>query len=50
MLLTTQVHHAGLLRVVVLTLRPILAGEQLLADYGPSYWRNPRRKRARVAL
>lgn len=29
----------GILRIFFIAKRPIVAGEQLLIDYGPSYWR-----------
>lgn len=34
-----HVWHRGLFHVMVRSLRPILADEQLLVSYGPSYWR-----------
>ena len=33
------VHHGGLLRVVIVATRDVAPGEQILADYGPDYWR-----------
>ena len=33
-----QMIHRDVVRVACVTIRPVLCGEQLLVDYGPSYW------------